>query len=104
MREGLRRCVTEGAARDVRGLHNYHVFGKTGTAEVNSKDENNAWFAGYVAADPARPTLAFAAVAYTVEDHGKESAQMVLSFLRQLDATGDEELRARYLAAPPRDR
>ncbi|MEZ5963493.1 MAG: penicillin-binding transpeptidase domain-containing protein [Planctomycetota bacterium] len=98
VQEGLRRCVTEGTAASVSGLAELGVHGKTGTAEVNSKDENNAWFAGYLLAPSGRPTLAFAAVAYTVEDHGKESARMIADFLHGLAALpSGEALRRRWL-------
>ena len=82
MREGLRRCVTEGTARAVEGLAGFGVHGKTGTAEVNERNQNNAWFAGFVLAPSGKATLAFAAVAYTVDEHGKESARMIADFLR----------------------
>lgn len=96
--EGLRRCVTEGTARSVEGLAEFGVHGKTGTAEVNQADENNAWFAGFVLGQAGRPTLAFAAVAYTVTDHGKESARMVADFLRAVVTGPDgDALRRRWI-------
>jgi cell division protein FtsI/penicillin-binding protein 2 len=95
--DGLRRCVTQGTARLVAGLAEFGVHGKTGTAEVNERDENNAWFAGFVLS-PHGPTLAFAAVAYTVDDHGKESARMIADFLLGLRTHPDgAALRRRWL-------
>lgn len=96
--EGLRLCVASGTAAGIEGLAAFGVHGKTGTAEVNARDENNAWFAGFVLAPSGRPTLAFAAVAYTVDDHGKESARMVADFLRGVAARPDgDALRRRFI-------
>ncbi len=98
VQDGLRRCVTAGTARAVEGLAELGVSGKTGTAEVNEQDQNNAWFAGFVRAPNGRPTLAFAVVAYTVDEHGKESAGVVADFLRGLIEHQDgASLRRRWL-------
>jgi len=95
VRDGLRRCVTSGTAASIEGLAELGVHGKTGTAEVNDADENNAWFAGFVLAPSGRATIAFCAVAYTVDDHGKESARMVAHFLRGVGEVAT--LRRRWL-------
>ena len=99
VRAGLRACVQSGTAADVSGLVELGVYGKTGTAEVGDEKprKNNAWFAGFVLAANARPTLAFAAVAYVVDDHGKDSAGMVRGFLRGILAHQDVDLRRRWL-------
>jgi cell division protein FtsI/penicillin-binding protein 2 len=87
-----------GPPRGIDGLVELGVHGKTGTAEVDDAEpaNNNAWFAGFAAADPAQPTLAFAAVAYGVADHGRESAQLIADFLRRV--RDDDHLRRRYFA------
>lgn len=96
---GLRACVVEGTARDVVGLAGLGVYAKTGTAEVTHTAPrlNNAWFAGFVLAANGRPTLAFAAVAYKVDDHGKDSAGMVRDFLGAILTHPDADLRRRWL-------
>lgn len=96
---GLRACVVDGTAGDVSGLAELGVHGKTGTAEVTQTAPrlNNAWFAGFVLAANGRPTLAFAAVAYKVDDHGKDSAGMVRDFLRAILTHPDGDLRRRWL-------
>lgn len=97
VRDGLRRCVTDGTARGVEGLRSWGVLAKTGTAEISTvTHHNNAWLAGYLTAK--HPSLAFAAVAYDVPDlsHGADVAgALVAEFLRELHA--DAELRVRFL-------
>ncbi|MEM7205887.1 MAG: penicillin-binding transpeptidase domain-containing protein [Planctomycetota bacterium] len=96
-RAGMRACVNGGTARNVVGLAELLVLAKTGTAEISTKTRaNNAWFAGYLT--EARPTLAFAAVAYSVPDgqHGAEAAgHLIADVLRAVQR--DPTLRERYV-------
>jgi cell division protein FtsI/penicillin-binding protein 2 len=98
VREGLRRCVVAGTARHIRSLAQFEVHGKTGTAEVSSRDQNNAWFAGYLPWEGRDAQLCFCAVVYLVADkvHGGDAAgQMVASLLESMKAHPD--LNPRYL-------
>jgi len=96
VRAGLGLCVTRGTAARVATLARLGAVGKTGTAEVGTVHENNAWFAGWVRGTP--PSLAFAAVVYEVPhgEHGAEVAgDLVGRILQRVHA--HEELRARWL-------
>lgn len=53
VREGLRKVVTEGTARNAFSGFSLAVSGKTGTAEVKGKDDF-AWFACYAPSDSPR--------------------------------------------------
>ncbi len=100
VREGLRACVDGGTAKDIRLLRHFGVLGKTGTAEVGRRDQNNAWFAGYLPAPGGDGVqLCFCAVVYWVPHgvHGDEAAgQMVADWLAAVAA--DADLAGRYLA------
>lgn len=94
--DGMRACITEGTAHGIPALLQCGVLGKTGTAEIDANKRNNAWFAGFVTR--ARPTMAFAAVAYDVPDaeHGGEGvARLVARFLDRV--AGDLRLQPTYL-------
>jgi cell division protein FtsI/penicillin-binding protein 2 len=97
---GLRGCVQNGTARRLRRLDELGVCGKTGTAEVGRRGENNAWFAGYLPPlGDEGVQLCFCAVVYWVQDavHGGEAAgQLVVDFLAELER--DPSLRRRFLA------
>ncbi|MCR9247281.1 MAG: penicillin-binding transpeptidase domain-containing protein [bacterium] len=100
VRRGLELCVLEGTAVRVEGLKRFGVLGKTGTAEVGEKnDENNAWFAGYLpwtAGDGVQ--LCFTAVVYWTPDgqHGAAAAgTLIADFLANVNARPD--LAARYI-------
>lgn len=100
VREGLRGCVEYGTARNVVGLADFRVVGKTGTAQVSDiGGQNNAWFAGYLPwTSKDGVQLCFAAVIYWVPDgtHGAEAAGgMVAQMLAE--ANGWPQLRARYI-------
>lgn len=96
---GLRGCVQNGTARRLRRLDELGVSGKTGTAEVGRRGENNAWFAGYLPPlGEEGAQLCFCAVVYWVQDavHGGEAAgQLVVDFLDALSR--DPSLRRRFL-------
>ena len=92
--------MVSGTARNVPWHDlDLQVHGKTGTAEISTRGDNNAWFAGYLPrTHPDVPLLAFAAVAYFAPDkiHGADIAGgMIADLLRFVDE-GDE-LRHRYL-------
>ncbi|MFY9344785.1 MAG: penicillin-binding transpeptidase domain-containing protein, partial [Planctomycetota bacterium] len=100
VQEGLRACVQRGTARKLPKLDELGVCGKTGTAEVGRRDnENNAWFAGWLPeAGGAGAQLCFCAVVYWVKDktHGGDAAgQTVVDFLTALQA--DPVLQQRWL-------
>lgn len=101
VRDGLRQCVESGTARRIESLRALGVCGKTGTAEVGTQKQNNAWFAGYLpVAGSAGVQLCCCAVVYWVPDnvHGGDAAgQVVADFLQGL--LDDTVLRARYLHA-----
>ena len=96
---GLRACVQNGTARKLRLMNELGACGKTGTAEVGKRGENNAWFAGYLpplGADGVQ--LCFCAVVYWVQDevHGSEAAgELVVDFLEGIQR--DDVLQRRYL-------
>ena len=107
VQRGLRACVVNGTARKLTLLNELGAHGKTGTAEVGEKvenNENNAWFAGYLPpAGSAETQLCFCAVIYWVKDkvHGGDAAgQLVVDFLAAVQA--DATLQARYLAGSGR--
>jgi len=101
VRTGLRECVLHGSASPAKvpGLQRHGVLGKTGTAEVSKRGDNNAWFAGYL----AQPSLggvqlAFAAVVYHVPDKyygGVVAGQFLCAILDRIAA--DPLLAHRYL-------
>jgi cell division protein FtsI/penicillin-binding protein 2 len=101
VRDGLRACVTRGTADGLPLLQELAVLGKTGTAEVSERDDNNAWFAGFLPGPSSDGVqLCFCAVVYFVADqvHGGDAAgQVVVDFLEQVRA--DPELARRYLPA-----
>jgi cell division protein FtsI/penicillin-binding protein 2 len=80
-------------------LRDLGASGKTGTAELTSAGDNNAWFAGYLpGASAGGVRLAFCAVVYFVPDseHGAEAAGGLLEgVLRQV--ARDPKLSWRYL-------
>lgn len=96
---GLRACIQNGTARKLRLLNELGVCGKTGTAEVGARGENNAWFAGYLPPlGDEGVQLAFCAVVYWVQDevHGGDAAgQLVVDFLDGL--LRDADLQRRFL-------
>ncbi|MHC4851654.1 MAG: penicillin-binding transpeptidase domain-containing protein [Planctomycetota bacterium] len=95
-RDGLAHCVREGTAARERRLFELGVLAKTGTATVGKSTSkiNNAWLAGYLTRE--RPTLAFAAVVYSVRGYGAaRSGPLVTAFLEKL--RNDPELREEYL-------
>lgn len=99
VREGLQRCVEAGTAKRIDTLRRLQVRGKTGTAEVGTQQQNNAWFAGYLPS-PSREgvQLCCCAVVYWVPDsvHGGEAAgQIVAEFLEAMQASA--ELDAHYV-------
>jgi penicillin-binding protein 2 len=104
VRAGLQQCVTEGTAKRVTGLREFHVLGKTGTAEVvheaqSTKGVNNAWFAGYLPTIAQGGTqLVFCAVVYGVPQgvHGADAAGMFVAEVLAAMAT-DATLAQRYL-------
>lgn len=99
-RQGLRACVERGTARRLRLLDELGVHGKTGTAEVGGRGENNAWFAGWLPASDAGLQLCLCAVVYWVEDgvHGGDAAgELVADLLHAV--RGDPVLQSRYLTA-----
>lgn len=99
VREGLRDCVDKGTAKDILLLRHFGVFGKTGTAEVGEREENNAWFAGFLPGPGGDGVqLCFCAVVYWVPDgvHGDEAAgELVARWLAEVEASPD--LGVRYL-------
>jgi cell division protein FtsI/penicillin-binding protein 2 len=97
-RQGLRACVQRGTARRLRLLDELGVHGKTGTAEVGARGENNAWFAGWLPVGDAGLQLCLCAVVYWVEDgvHGGDAAgELVADLLHAVRA--DPGLQGRYL-------
>lgn len=98
--EGLRLCVEDphGTAYDQPALRRYGVCGKTGTAEVTRKGDNNAWFAGFLPyTGPGGVQLAFAAVVYCVPDrsYGADAAGPMVG--EMLDGIAEDPvLQARY--------
>lgn len=98
-REGLRACVQRGTARRLRLLDELGMHGKTGTAEVGARGENNAWFAGWLPPGDSGLQLCLCAVVYWVEDgvHGGDAAgELIVDLLSAVRA--DPALHARYLA------
>jgi cell division protein FtsI/penicillin-binding protein 2 len=96
MRDGLWHCVRLGTAKRESALAEMGVLAKTGTATVGTPTSkiNNAWLAGYLTRE--RPTLAFAAVVYSVEGYGAAWAgPLVTVFLQKL--RNDPRLREAYL-------
>jgi cell division protein FtsI/penicillin-binding protein 2 len=99
VREGLRQCVQTGTAKQLMQLKTLAVCGKTGTAEIGSKGDNNAWFAGFLPTRSASGTqLCFCAVVYSVPDktHGADAAGQLIDELF-LQMAKDPELHSRYL-------
>jgi cell division protein FtsI/penicillin-binding protein 2 len=99
VREGLRQCVQTGTAKQLTQLKTLAVCGKTGTAEIGSKGDNNAWFAGFLPTRSASGTqLCFCAVVYSVPDktHGADAAGQLIDELF-LQMAKDPELHSRYL-------
>jgi len=96
---GLRACLRNGTGRKLQLLNELGACGKTGTAEVGQRGENNAWFAGYLPPlGDSGVQLCFCAVVYWVQDevHGSEaSGQLVVDFLDT--ALRDDALRRRYV-------
>ncbi|MCA8949025.1 MAG: hypothetical protein KDE27_05950, partial [Planctomycetes bacterium] len=100
VRRGLSDCVQRGTAKRIEALARFQVYGKTGTAEVGTvEQENNAWFAGFLPWTAQGGTqLAFCAVVYWVPngEHGADAAGTVVGeLLERLDA--DPELQHRYI-------
>ncbi len=85
VREGLRRVTLERGTARHAGLADFSIAAKTGTAEVQNKRANNAWFAGYLPLDA--PRLAFACVFWASPQKvhgGGVAASAVAEFLRKL--------------------
>ncbi|HZN41486.1 MAG TPA: penicillin-binding transpeptidase domain-containing protein [Planctomycetota bacterium] len=99
VRQGMRECVQSGTARRLELWNDFQVHGKTGTAEVGTRHQNNGWFAGYLPwAGCFGEQICFCAVVYWVQDkvHGGEAAgELVAHLLKTMRA--DAELNARYL-------
>jgi cell division protein FtsI/penicillin-binding protein 2 len=97
VQQGLRACVQHGTARALPLLNELGCCGKTGTAEVSGKRDNNAWFAGYLPpAGSEGAQLCFCAVVYFVKDgvHGGDVAgQLVVDFLSDVQANADAHRR-----------
>ena len=101
VREGLRRCVTSGTARQLELLAELGVHGKTGTAQVADGGENNAWFAGYLPhAGRGGSQLAFCAVVDFVPDgvHGADAGGEIVVDLLERVRVDRATLGPRYLA------
>ena len=101
VREGLRECVASGTASDLMQLQAFSVHGKTGTAEVGSHDDNNAWFAGYLPGISAQGVqLCFCAVVYAVPDktHGADAGGLLVAEVLGAMAA-DAQLHHRYLGS-----
>jgi penicillin-binding protein 2 len=77
LREGLRRVVDSGTARD-SGLAKFRAAGKTGTAEVGLPGLCHAWFAGYAPYDS--PKIAFAIVSELTTGHGGTNAAPIMTW------------------------
>ena len=99
VRAGLRDVLTRGTGRGLTTLRDLGASGKTGTAELTSAGDNNAWFAGYLPGASADGVqLAFCAVVYFVPDseHGAEAAGGLLETVLR-GVARDPELAWRYL-------
>lgn len=97
--DGMRQCVLSGTAKKLGPLlKDLGVHAKTGTAEVGTKGQNNAWFAGFLP-QPSRGgvQIAFCAVCYWVPDktHGSYVGNMVVDVLTEMQR--DDRLREYYL-------
>ncbi|MCX6784564.1 MAG: penicillin-binding protein 2 [Candidatus Komeilibacteria bacterium] len=68
VREGLRTTVTSGSARSLNDLP-YEIAGKTGTAQVDTKNLPHAWFSGFMPYE--NPSLV---VTVLVENGGEGSS------------------------------
>lgn len=82
VQKSLQEVVTRGTAKN-KGLEVYKVAGKTGTAETGRKNDNHAWFVGYVPYD--KPQYAFLILVEHTPEHGGTIAgpiaRELLSFL-----------------------
>ncbi len=99
VREGMRLCVASGTAKDVPFPPGLEVYGKTGTAEVTTSHDNNAWFAGFLGHQGQDGVqIAFTAVIYRVEHglHGGDIAGLLVADVLE-DMRADRQLTERYL-------
>jgi penicillin-binding protein 2 len=76
VREGMRRAVETGTARDA-GLQRFRAAGKTGTAERGEGKPNHAWFAGFAPCE--NPKVAFAVVSENTPGHGGSHAAPLMA-------------------------
>ena len=98
VQRGLRAAVARGTARKAPNLQRLGVCAKTGTAEVNTRKDNNAWLAGYLPDRGSGRTLAFAAVLYRVPDGlhgGGPAADLADDFFAAIER--DPALQQEYL-------
>lgn len=101
VRRGLRKVIEVGTAKSIGQLQRPGVHGKTGTAEISKRGDNNAWFAGWAeTADPHGVLPVFVAVAYWVPDgtHGGDVGGAMVGELLQRIIKSDV-LHARYPVA-----
>ena len=99
--DGMRQCVKGGTAKEVTFPPGLDVYGKTGTAEVSSSRDNNAWFAGFLGHQGQDGVqIAFVAVLYRVR-HGLHGGPIAGGLVADVlfDMQGDSRLAARYLVA-----
>jgi penicillin-binding protein 2 len=83
IKRSLQKVVEAGTARRT-GLKEFHVAGKTGTAETGRGEINHAWIAGYAPLE--KPKYCFAAVIEHTEGHGANVAgPVVLKLLSELE-------------------
>jgi cell division protein FtsI/penicillin-binding protein 2 len=72
----MRLVVASGTGAG-KGLDQFHVAGKTGTAETGG-ELNHAWFAGYAPFES--PKIAFAVVNEHTTGHGGSNAAPIMAY------------------------
>lgn len=78
IKHGLVKVVADGTAKKT-GIDKYLAAGKTGTAETRSKNDNHAWFTGFVPYD--NPKYCFTVLIEHTPMHAAEATAPVLQAL-----------------------
>ncbi len=88
VREGLRRVVDDPAGTAFATMHTpgLAIAGKTGTAETGGRQDDHAWFAGYVPAD--KPRYAFVVVLEHAGHGGEVAGPLARSLIERMQELG----------------